>query len=63
MTFPHSKDIERLGKFIRVNTYIDNNTYDINLFMEVIKKLESGEFVWNEKTNKLIINKRKIRRR
>ena len=49
-SFPNKDIVERLGKFIKINTYIENNSYDIALFIEVLKLLENGTLQWKNET-------------
>lgn len=49
VTFPNPKCITRLGKFLRVSTYIQNNTYDVELIMELVRLMEDGRLRWNKR--------------
>lgn len=49
VTFPNPGCIIRLGKFLRVSTYIQNNTYDVDLIMELVRLMEDGRLRWNKR--------------
>lgn len=51
VTLPSHEDIIRWGNHFRVNTYIENNTYDIDFLMFIFKKMEEGRLTW-DKENK-----------
>lgn len=52
VSFPHKEHIERLGKFLKVSTYIQNNTYDVDLIIELIRLMEEGRLHWNKRVKK-----------
>lgn len=49
VTFPHKAHIEKLGRFIRINTYIQNNTYDVDMIIELTRLMEEGRLRWNKR--------------
>lgn len=49
ITFPNSEYIKKIGKFMRINTYMKNNTYDTKLLVEIIKLMEGGRLRWNKR--------------
>lgn len=51
-TFPNSEFIKRLGSFVKINTYIDANTYDVAMFIELINLLEDQTIKWDESRKK-----------
>lgn len=55
LLFPDSKYIERLGKFVRISTYVENNTYDTKLFTELVSLLEKGKIKWSNHKKKFFL--------
>lgn len=49
ITFPNGEYIKKLGKFMRVNTYMKNNTYDTGFLIELIELMEQGRLRWNKR--------------
>ena len=51
LVFSNKTFIERFKKFVKINTYNTNNTYHVELFVELIRLLEDGrlEFSYKEK--------------
>ena len=49
VTFPNGTYIKRVGRFMRVNTYIRNNTYDTAIPIEIMRLMETGRLRWNKK--------------
>jgi len=62
VTFPNPECITRLGKFLRVNTYIQNNTYDVDMIMELVKLMEEGRLHWNKREKSFYFKERVGRR-
>ena len=58
VTFPDKSYVKRISNICKVNTYIENNTYDINFLIELIKLLESKRIIWNKERNKYYIKKK-----
>lgn len=48
-SFPDSKCVQRLGKIININKYIENNTYDVSFLMELVRLIELGRIEWHKK--------------
>lgn len=62
ITFPNKEWIERLGKFIKINLYQENNTYDIAFLLELITLMEKDRIVFDTDTKHLYkINKKGVR--
>ena len=55
MAFKSEEDVDRLGKYIRINKFSHNNTYDVGILMEVLRLLESGRLRWSSKKNRLTV--------
>jgi len=60
LTFPDGSYIKRLGSFIKVNQYIDVNTYDIDMFIELIALLERGRLTWNPKKKRFFMGSHRL---
>lgn len=54
ITFPNKKVIGRWAKFIRVNQYKENNTWDSELFMCFLEALEKGRLKYKDKKLKFV---------
>jgi len=52
LTFQDKKYVDRFSKFFRVNRYIENNTHNVEFFVELIRLFESGRLIWNEDKKK-----------
>jgi len=67
LTFKSSKHITTWAKYFRVNTYVENNTYDLDFLIELFRLMEIGAISWNAKKNTYQFvhkkQKRKIKRR
>lgn len=50
--FPSPQSIARLSKFITINTYMENNTYNVEFLMELIKLMERERIKWNSISKK-----------
>ena len=61
--FPSRKDLNRLGKFVKINTAKGNNTQDINFLISILELLESGSLTYDEENKTISITKTKKRRR
>lgn len=51
LVFKSKTYIERFKKFVKINTYNTNNTYHVELFVELVRLLEDGrlEFSYSNK--------------
>jgi hypothetical protein len=58
VVFPKKSVIERIGKYFRINTYIENNTYDIDFLIELLNQMDSGRIEWNMKKKKYYLRLR-----
>lgn len=58
-TFPDKLQIDRLAKFFAINTYIQNNIYDVEFLMELIRLMEKKRIAW-DKTKKRFYYRNKI---
>ena len=67
VTFPNRKYVDQWAKYFKVNTYVENNTYDIDFLIELFRLMEIGYISWDPKKKSFTFNhkknKRKIRRR
>lgn len=61
MTFPDTLYIEKMSNICRVNTYIENNTHDVDFLVELIRLLESKKIIWNKERKKYYLKKRNIK--
>ena len=61
--FPSRKDLNRLGKFVKINTAKGNNTQDIDFLMSILELLESGKLAYDNERKTINITKTKKRRR
>jgi hypothetical protein len=62
LTFPNEKWVERLGEFIKINSYIENNSYDIDFLLEMIKLMEKERIVFDKDKKKFYkINRKGIK--
>jgi len=59
VAFPNKSYIMRLKKFMRINSYKDNNTWDVSMFVEMLNLLESGRLTFNSKTKKFKMKTKK----
>lgn len=50
--FQNELQVKKLSQFFIVNTYIQNNIYDVEFLMEVIRLMEKKRIVWNGKRKK-----------
>jgi hypothetical protein len=70
LTFNSPDTIKTWGKYFRVNTYLENNTYDLDFLIELFKLMDEGHVEWDDKNKKYTFHgynpkksKRKIKRR
>ena len=64
LAFPNSSYIKRLANFFNINSYIQNNTYDIGFLIELICLMEKKRVKWNKDRKRFFIitkDGRKIR--
>jgi hypothetical protein len=54
-SFPDSECIQRLGKIVTVNAYIENNCHDISFLMELVRLVESGRVEWDKNKKRYYI--------
>jgi hypothetical protein len=54
LTFPSTKQVAIWAKYFKVNTYIENNTYDVAFLIELFNLMEQGLIEWKEKEKKFI---------
>lgn len=52
LALPNESHIQRWAKIIRVNQYKDNNTWDVDIFVELLNLLESGRLKFDRKEKK-----------
>ena len=58
IAFPNETYIKRLQNHIRLNTYKDNNTWDVDIFIELINLLDSKRLLFNTKKKKFELTTR-----
>ncbi len=58
ITFPDKSYIEKISNICKINTYIENNTYDIDFLIELIRLLESKRIIWNKERKKYYLKKK-----
>ena len=64
LVFQNKKQIERIAEFITVNTYVENNCHDTEIFLALFNLLENKKLMWDAKNKKLTLNQvKKIKRR
>jgi len=62
ITFPNKEWIARLGEFIKINTYLENNTYDIDFLLQLIKLMEKERVIFNKDKKQFYkINKKGVK--
>jgi len=55
LAFPDSSHIEKLGKFFKLNAYVENNTYDVDFLIELIRLMRNGRIKWSRSRKKFLI--------
>lgn len=55
LSFPKESCIEQLGKFFTVNSYIQNNSYDTDFLIELIRLMGKKKIRWNKHAKKFFI--------
>jgi hypothetical protein len=58
LVFKNKTFIDRFAKFVKINKYNTNNTYHVELFVELIRILESGRLEFNYKENRFYVKAR-----
>ena len=64
LAFPDGSYIKRIAKFFNINSYIQNNTYDIGFLIELICLMEKKRVEWDKDRKRFFIvtkDGRKIR--
>lgn len=59
LVFKSKTYIERFKQFVKINTYGTNNTYHVELFVELIKLLEDGRLEFSYEDNRFYVHGRK----
>ena len=59
MAFPSKDHIDRLKPYMRINSYKDNNTWDVDMFVEMINLLERGRLTFDSKKKKFKMKTKK----
>lgn len=66
LTFKSKKQIEIWARHFKVNTYIENNTYDVDFIIELFRLMDEGVVSWNPMKKKYTfheVKKKSITRR
>lgn len=53
--FPSKSFIDRFSKFFTVNQYIQNNTYDIEFLVELVRLMEKKRIRWNRHLKRFVL--------
>lgn len=61
--FQNEKVLMRFSRFLKVQTYIENNIHEVGLLLEMLRLLESETLRWNEKGGHFLTKTGKITRR
>lgn len=56
IVFKSKSFIERFKEFVKINTYNTNNTYHVELFVELIRLLEDGRLEFSYKDNRFYVH-------
>jgi len=48
LTFPEEEWIDKFADYFKVNKYLDNNSYDIEFLMEVLRLFDKGRLIWDK---------------
>ena len=56
LVFKSKTYIERFKKFVKINTYNTNNTYHVELFVELIRLLEDGRLEFSYDKNRFYVH-------
>lgn len=59
LAFPNKSAIKRWAKWIRISQYVENNTHDVAIFMELLKLLENDRLAWDPKKKRFYVLSRK----
>ena len=59
LAFSSKTVIERLSKYIRISQYVENNSHDVGMFLELLKLLERDRLVWDPKRKRFSVLVRK----
>lgn len=67
LTFPSQQHIKIWAELFKVNTYVENNTYDIDFLIELFRLMKDGKVLWDKDKKRFIFpiskSKRQIKRR
>ena len=61
--FPDEKILMRFAKYLKIQTYIENNIHDVAFFLELLKLLENETIKWDEDNKHFAMKRGKITRR
>lgn len=59
LAFSNKTVIERLSKYIRISQYVENNSHDVGMFLELLRLLERDRLVWDPKRKRFSVLVRK----
>lgn len=58
LVFSNKTFIERFKQFVKINTYNTNNTYHVEMFVELLRLLEDGRLKYSEKDKRFYVHSR-----
>ena len=61
IVFKNKTFIERIGRFVKINRYSQNNTYHVDLFVELIRLLEDGRLEFSNEDNKFYVRSKRTK--
>ena len=56
--FPDESQINKLAKFFIVNSYIQNNIYDVEFLIELMNLMEKKRITWNKEKKRFYFKNR-----
>lgn len=59
LVFKNKAFIDRFKQFVKINTYNTNNTYHVELFVELLRVLENGRLRFSAKDNRFYVHSKK----
>ena len=56
VALPSHEDVLKWGEHFRINTYIENNTYDIDFLLFLFKKMDEGRLSWDKEKKCFVLH-------